>query len=47
MGIPTKIDALHAIAHNKIVIVDGAVVVTGSFNFTKQAENNNAENFFW
>jgi phosphatidylserine/phosphatidylglycerophosphate/cardiolipin synthase-like enzyme len=43
-GIPTKIDAQHAIAHNKTIIVDGAVVVTGSFNFTKAAESNNAEN---
>jgi phosphatidylserine/phosphatidylglycerophosphate/cardiolipin synthase-like enzyme len=43
-GIPTFIDTQHAIAHNKIMIIDGAVVVTGSFNFTKAAENNNAEN---
>jgi phosphatidylserine/phosphatidylglycerophosphate/cardiolipin synthase-like enzyme len=43
-GIPTFIDARHAIAHNKIMIIDGAVVVTGSFNFTKAAESNNAEN---
>jgi phosphatidylserine/phosphatidylglycerophosphate/cardiolipin synthase-like enzyme len=43
-GIPTFIEARHAIAHNKIMIIDGAVVVTGSFNFTKAAENNNAEN---
>ena len=43
-GIPTFIDARHAIAHNKIMIIDGAVVVTGSFNFTKAAETSNAEN---
>jgi len=43
-GIPTFIDAKHAIAHNKIMIIDGNVVVTGSFNFTKAAEENNAEN---
>lgn len=43
-GISTVIDAKHAIAHNKIIIVDGAVVLTGSFNFTKAAEANNAEN---
>lgn len=43
-GIPTYIDAEHAIAHNKIMIVDGRVVVTGSFNFTKSAEEHNAEN---
>ncbi len=34
-GIPTFIDARHAIAHNKIMVIDGATVLTGSFNFTK------------
>jgi len=43
-GIPVKIDAIHAIAHNKIMIIDGETVITGSFNFTKAAEENNAEN---
>jgi phosphatidylserine/phosphatidylglycerophosphate/cardiolipin synthase-like enzyme len=43
-GVPTWIDAKHAIAHNKIMIIDGKTVLTGSFNFTKAAENNNAEN---
>ncbi len=43
-GIPTLIDAQHAIAHNKIMILDDAVVLTGSFNFTKAAEEHNAEN---
>jgi phosphatidylserine/phosphatidylglycerophosphate/cardiolipin synthase-like enzyme len=38
------IDAEHSIAHNKIVIIDGKVVVTGSYNFTNQAEGENAEN---
>ncbi len=43
-GIHTKIDAVHAIAHNKIMIIDGEIVITGSFNFTKTAEEKNAEN---
>ena len=43
-GIPTKIDSAHAIAHNKVMIIDGETVITGSFNFTKAAEENNAEN---
>jgi phosphatidylserine/phosphatidylglycerophosphate/cardiolipin synthase-like enzyme len=43
-GVPTFIDAKHAIAHNKIIVIDSAVVVTGSFNFTKAAESSNAEN---
>jgi phosphatidylserine/phosphatidylglycerophosphate/cardiolipin synthase-like enzyme len=43
-GIPTFIDAAHAIAHNKVMIIDNEFVVTGSFNFTKAAEESNAEN---
>jgi phosphatidylserine/phosphatidylglycerophosphate/cardiolipin synthase-like enzyme len=42
--IPTYIDARHAIAHNKIILIDRSVVITGSFNFTKAAEEKNAEN---
>jgi phosphatidylserine/phosphatidylglycerophosphate/cardiolipin synthase-like enzyme len=43
-GVPTRIDDRHAIAHNKVMILDGQVVITGSFNFTKSAEESNAEN---
>lgn len=43
-GVPTFIDAKHAIAHNKVMVIDGKVVITGSFNFTKAAEESNAEN---
>lgn len=43
-GIPTFIDAKHAIAHNKIMLIDGKTILTGSFNFTKAAEEKNAEN---
>jgi phosphatidylserine/phosphatidylglycerophosphate/cardiolipin synthase-like enzyme len=42
--IPTYIDDKHAIAHNKVMIIDRGVVITGSFNFTKAAEEKNAEN---
>ncbi len=43
-GIPTRIDAVHAIAHNKVMVIDGETVITGSFNFTTAAEEHNAEN---
>lgn len=43
-AILTLIDAQHAIAHNKIIIIDEYVILTGSFNFTKAAEEKNAEN---
>lgn len=43
-GIPVYIDHKHAIAHNKIILIDGRTILTGSFNFTKAAEQSNAEN---
>jgi phosphatidylserine/phosphatidylglycerophosphate/cardiolipin synthase-like enzyme len=43
-GLAPLIDAHHAIAHNKIMIIDQRTVITGSFNFTNQAEHENAEN---
>jgi len=43
-GVPVLIDAGHAIAHNKVIIIDEILVITGSFNFTKSAENRNSEN---
>jgi phosphatidylserine/phosphatidylglycerophosphate/cardiolipin synthase-like enzyme len=43
-GIPVLIDDKHAIAHNKIMVIDSNTVITGSFNFTKAAEERNAEN---
>jgi len=43
-GIPTFIDAQHAIAHSKVLVIDEEIVITGSFNFTKAAQEHNAEN---
>ena len=43
-GIPTVIDAKHQIAHNKVILIDGRTLITGSFNFTTNAEKSNAEN---
>jgi phosphatidylserine/phosphatidylglycerophosphate/cardiolipin synthase-like enzyme len=43
-GVPTMIDAQQAISHNKVMIIDGETVLTGSFNFTKAAQEKNAEN---
>jgi len=43
-GTPTFIDARHAIAHDKVLVIDGRIVITGSFNFTKSAEEKNSEN---
>ena len=43
-GMDVLIDHDHAIAHNKIIIIDKTTLITGSFNFTNQAEHENAEN---
>ncbi len=43
-GVDTYIDDKHAIAHSKVMIIDKEVVITGSYNFTKAAENSNVEN---
>lgn len=44
MGVTTYVDPAHAIAHNKIMVIDRETVITGSFNFTTAAEDKNAEN---
>ena len=38
-------DGKHAIAHNKVMVIDLNKVITGSFNFTNSAATRNAENF--
>jgi phosphatidylserine/phosphatidylglycerophosphate/cardiolipin synthase-like enzyme len=43
-GIPILLDGEHQTAHNKVMILDGKTVITGSFNFTQAAEKKNAEN---
>src|SRR3954452_20251850 len=35
-GLAPQIDAHHAIAHNKVMLIDRATILTGSFNFTRQ-----------
>jgi len=44
MKSPVTYDFMHAIAHNKVMIIDENTVITGSFNFTASAEEHNAEN---
>lgn len=44
MDIPVRIDAQHAIQHNKYIIADGAHVQQGSFNYTRAGAKSNAEN---
>ena len=42
--IPVYVDYKPVIAHNKVMIIDGKEVVTGSFNFTRSAQVRNVEN---
>lgn len=42
--VPLRLDGDHAIAHNKVMVIDRRIVVTGSFNFTNSADSRNAEN---
>jgi phosphatidylserine/phosphatidylglycerophosphate/cardiolipin synthase-like enzyme len=43
-GAEVLVDAAHAIAHNKVAVLDGRRVVTGSYNFSAAAQERNAEN---
>ncbi len=43
-GLHPVIDPHHAIAHNKVMVIDNRTLLTGSFNFTQHAESDNAEN---
>jgi len=43
-GVPVYIDPKHAIFHHKVMVIDNATVITGSFNFTRAADELNAEN---
>lgn len=39
-----RLDGKHAIAHNKVMVIDQSLVITGSLNFTNGAATRNAEN---
>ena len=43
-GITLYIDYKPRIAHNKIMIFDSSLIITGSYNFTENAQKYNAEN---
>ena len=43
-GISTEISELSRLLHDKFAVIDGQRVITGSFNWTTQAENRHREN---
>ena len=40
----TNVQPYRAIMHNKFIVIDEDIVMTGSYNFTTNAEENNREN---
>ncbi|MGB9631254.1 MAG: phospholipase D-like domain-containing protein [Candidatus Methanodesulfokora sp.] len=43
-GIQVMLDENDAYMHNKFMVIDGKVVLTGSYNYSKQADTQNDEN---
>ncbi|BEO69150.1 hypothetical protein SMQE31_46580 (plasmid) [Serratia marcescens] len=43
-GIPVRTNSHYAILHDKVMIVDGRTVETGSMNFTRSGATRNSEN---
>lgn len=43
-GIPLRTNHKYRIQHDKVIIVDGDTVETGSFNYSASAEKHNSEN---
>jgi phosphatidylserine/phosphatidylglycerophosphate/cardiolipin synthase-like enzyme len=39
-----RLDGNDGLMHNKVLIIDRRIVVTGSYNFTSSAETHNDEN---
>jgi len=43
-GLDVHLDGNPGLMHHKVIIVDGRIVIMGSYNFSASAENNNDEN---
>jgi phosphatidylserine/phosphatidylglycerophosphate/cardiolipin synthase-like enzyme len=43
-GVPVKVDDNQYTMHHKVLIIDESIIVTGSFNFTKAADETNDDN---
>jgi len=43
-GCAVHVDMAPGLAHNKVMVIDGEIVLTGSFNYTMSAEKENREN---
>ena len=43
-GIDVRLDGNPKSMHHKVIIIDGQIVITGSYNFSKSAKTRNDEN---
>jgi phosphatidylserine/phosphatidylglycerophosphate/cardiolipin synthase-like enzyme len=43
-GVNVRVDRRSGIMHNKVAVIDGKIVITGSYNWSSGAENLNREN---
>ena len=43
-GVDVRVDSDHHTAHNKVILIDGRKVLTGSYNYNRNAEEKNSEN---
>jgi phosphatidylserine/phosphatidylglycerophosphate/cardiolipin synthase-like enzyme len=43
-GFDVHLDGIPGLLHNKVIIVDGEIVITGSYNFSTNADRTNDEN---
>ncbi len=43
-GVPVVLDKNNGTMHHKVIVIDGETVITGSYNFSKNAETRNREN---
>jgi phosphatidylserine/phosphatidylglycerophosphate/cardiolipin synthase-like enzyme len=46
-GVSILVDSQHETANNKIMLIDDDTIITGSYNYTKAAEEKNAENILF
>ncbi len=43
-SVPVRLDARSGLMHNKVAVIDGRIVITGSYNWSGAAEERNREN---
>ncbi len=43
-GVPVRVNSAYLLQHQKIIVVDGHDLETGSYNFTNNARDRNSEN---